>query len=285
MKNVIGKQIPIASFPVKNLVVPVDVPYAQQNIAGAKDSIPSEVILQIPEGKNILTLDQITILNIIATTNWKRPIYFTSPYSELGLAPYLRKEGLVYRFVPFANTDRTSRWTYHDRIADILNKFRSGGAADRNIYVDEENRRHLLSIRSAFAEGSIALSSKGDKPGAVNLLNKSESLIRPEILPYAMVSRYNSHNQIGLLYLDAAYKAGHAQLAEKLHQAIRKDIVDQKNYYDYLRTEKPAYFSQLAADAQENEQFLSVIDNMKTEYTKPKAPVENPARGQASDTK
>ena len=43
-------------------------------------------------------------LNIIAANKWKRPIYFTSPYGELGFQQYLRTDGLTYRLVPVKNS-------------------------------------------------------------------------------------------------------------------------------------------------------------------------------------
>jgi hypothetical protein len=58
-----------------------------------------------------------------------------------------------------------------------------------------------------------------------------------------MVSRGNQHNQLWLLYLEAAYKSGDMQLANKLKTALRKDLKDQKAYYDYLKNNKEEFYS------------------------------------------
>jgi hypothetical protein len=267
----VGQQTPISTFPVKRFTVPVDPSYAQTQGFGAKDSIGSEIRIEIPEGRNILSLDQVTMLNVIAATGWKRPVYFTHPYGELGFGQYLQKEGLVYRLVPFMSTSRDG--SVSDRMADIVSRFGSGGANKPGVYFDEENRRHLLSVRAAFAESAIKLSDEGKKGEAVALLDKSESLVPPTNMPYAMISgRQNMHNRYALLYLESAYKAGHMQLAGKLSAAIRKELTEEKQYYDYLKSEKPNFYNQLMNDAQDTEQFLMIVDNMTKNYTGPQPP-------------
>ena len=74
------------------------------------------------------------------------------------------------------------------------------------------------------------------------LLDKVEKGIDTDNLPYAMVSRFNSHNQTGLLYLEAAYKAGKTDLAEKVRLVMRKDLEQQKKYYDYLKNNRPELY-------------------------------------------
>ncbi len=41
--------------------------------------------------------NDLAVMNVIAANKWKRPIYFTSPFSELGFSQYLRADGLSYR--------------------------------------------------------------------------------------------------------------------------------------------------------------------------------------------
>jgi hypothetical protein len=274
-KNVIGRQSPIQSFPVKRFTVPVNRAVAD-TLAEPGDTPLPQIMFELPQGKNILTLDEITILSVIASTNWQRPIYFTHPYGSLGFGQYLRKEGLVYRLVPFASApDRTQRGvSVSERMDEIVMKFGSGGANKPGIYFDEENRRHLLTVRSAFAEMAMDLADKNKKLEAVNVLNQSEKMISPEALPYAMVSgRGGMHNQVAvMLYLDAAYKAGHTELANKLKVAIRKDLTDQRNYYTYLSREKPTAYNQLAYDARRNDELLQIMDNMEKFYSTPQPP-------------
>ena len=280
MKKFVGAQTPIASFPVKHFMIPVDTTNMnERNMANGKDTLLPFMNIDLPEQKSYLTLDELTILNIIAANNWKRPIYFTSPYGELGFSQYLRKDGLTYRLVPAKNSEARGRWLNTPWITDkLLSKFTSGGAQNGSVYFDEENRRHLLSVRSLYAETAGDLADKGNKTEAVKVLEKSESLMNPESMPYAMVSRYNQHNQIAMLYLESAYKAGDAALVNKLRAAIRKDMLEQKAYYTYLKNEREAFFEGLADEARENDELLGVLDNIEKTYSAQPAPIENPKR-------
>src|SRR4029077_704905 len=63
--------------------------------------------------KQMLFQSDIAILDLIATNNWQRPIYFgatTSTDSYLGLGEYLQPEGYALRLVPYKtqSTDNTA---------------------------------------------------------------------------------------------------------------------------------------------------------------------------------
>ena len=92
------------------------------------------------------------------------------------------------------------------------------------------------------------------------------------------MSRFNQHNQIAMLYLESAYKAGDTPLADKLKTAIRKDMLEQKAYYDYLKAEKEAFFEGLTDEARENDELLGVLDNIEKTYTQQRLTIENPRR-------
>ena len=303
MKDAVGSQLLAedktqfqATFPVKRFRVSVDTAATRQyGVTNPADSVYSELLFEIPQYKNYLTLDQLTILNIIAANGWKRPIYFTAPYGDdLGLSQYLRKDGLTYRLVPVKHEFPQQNWLVNQALRgssirdnnldvmynNLMTKFTAGNAHLQGVYFDEENRRHLLSIRSVFGELAGNISDKGRKPEGIKLLDKVESMISTENMPYAMTSsRVNSHNQTALLYLEAAYKAGHTQLAEKVKAALRKDLNDQKKYYDYLRTEKEEFFNSISRDADINDYMIKILETIEGNYSPKTAPVpENPAR-------
>ena len=119
---------------------------------------------------------------------------------------------------------------------------------------------------AAYAFAAANLASMGKKQQALNLLQKAESLISPENLPYAMVSRYQAHNQTSVLYLEAAYRAGHMELAKKLREALTKDLADQKKYYQYMRTSKPDFASAFDGDMQDVEQYEAMLENMENSF-------------------
>ncbi len=298
MRDAVGQQLNDenkaelqATIPVRHFYVPVDAEAVRANgVVNAADTVLPFMQIDIPEFKSYLSLDELTVLNIIAANNWKRPIYFTSEggASRLGIAQYLRKDGLAVRLVPVRSTQPEQNWVVDQALRTgnvgntntevmnkvLLTKFTSGNADIPGIYFDEENRRHLLSIRSAFAEAAGNTADLGRKPEAIELLTKAEALIHTQNLPYAMTARYNYHNQVALIYLEAAYKAGHNQLADKVRTSLRKDLNDQKKYYDYLKAEKENFYNTLSREAEINEILLQVLDAVEKQYAAVPAAVQ-----------
>jgi len=283
MRN-IGKLPRISSFPsVKTVSVNVDVEAARRNgSVGPKDSVASQLTFNLPEGKNFYTLDQLTMLNIIATSAGKRPICFTSPDGSLGFGEYLRQRGLVFELTPLAGTQIGGRMVATDISYDLLmNTFRSGNAQNGDVYYDEENRRHLLTIRQAYAAEASALAAEGRKQEAINVLNKAESLINPKSMPYAMAGRM--HNQTTLIYLRSAYEVGHTQLANKVKAALVKDLNEQLKYYAYLRDVKEEYYYQLTADEKEAQEYLNAIKQFEQAFEGKRPPIQE-IPGAVTDT-
>ncbi|HEY0042269.1 MAG TPA: DUF2723 domain-containing protein, partial [Flavisolibacter sp.] len=270
----IGKQgTKLSSFPaVKTVTVPIDVNAVRSNnTVGANDSVASQLTFNLPEGKNYYTLDQLTMLNIIATSAGKRPICFTSPDGSLGFGDYLRQRGLVFELTPLAGTQIGGRMIATDTSYHLLmNTFRTGNAQNGDVYFDEENRRHLLTIRQAYAAEASALSAEGRKQDAINVLNKAESLINTKAMPYAMAGRM--HNQTTLIYLRSAYEAGHMDLVRKVKAALVKDLNEQLRYYTYLKEYKEEYYYQLASDEKEAQDYLNAIKQFEQVYEQKQLP-------------
>ncbi|MET0392112.1 MAG: DUF2723 domain-containing protein [Chitinophagaceae bacterium] len=299
-----GRDVGTSIFPVSRLGVPVDIAAVRANgTVTATDSVVSPMRFEIPKSKldGGLMRSDLMILNIIASNQWKRPIYFTSAYGELGFWNYLRKDGLAYRLVPVLNKYPQQHWVLENAMdtlqrkyrigmgtqvgdnngdvmyKNLMEKFAFGNAGKKGVYFDEENRRHLLNIRSVFAEAAGNMADEGKKDEALKLLEKVEQGIDPANLPYAMVSRFNSHNLTGLVYLEACYKAGNIALADKVKAAIRKDIEQQRRYYAYLNAEKPELYngSLEGTESRTNEMLAEVLTAIEQRYA-PGAQITTP---------
>lgn len=272
MKNVVGSDDPsfkvaltggenINYLPAKKYVLPVDEQAVRANgIVNAGDSVVSAVPVIIPENKNTLLKNDLAILNIIAANKWKRPICFTAPYtaSELGFGNFMRKDGLTYRLVPISNnTGFNTDWM----VDKLKNKFGFGSADIAGVYFDEENRRHLNTIRAAYADGAGALADGNRKDEAKQLLDMADKGILVENMPYAMPSRSNQHNYFTFRFLEAAYKAGHTALADKVSKALHKDFDQQLKYYAQLPDRKQESMRNEIAGAQQLVQMLQMLEN------------------------
>lgn len=281
-------------FPVQRLSVAVDTAFVRKNgTVNPGDSVLPQMLFEIPENKLKagLSKSDLIILNIIAANKWKRPIYFTSPFGDLGFGQYLRKDGLSYRLVPIVNKFPQQNWEAERKISEIeqriqqglpgaqirdnnmsviydnlMKKFGFGNAATKGVYFDEENRRHLLNIRAIFAEAAGNLADAGRIDDAKKLLDKAEAGILPANLPYGMVSRFGGHNMTSLIYLEASYKAGKKDIADRVKKDLRKDLEQTQQYHNYLKAEKPELFNNLQYEAIINNAFIEVLTALESKY-------------------
>ena len=254
-------------FPSKKVTVPVDVNFVKQNgTVSASDSVVTAVQFEIP--KTVMYKNETAILNIIAANKWKRPIYFTSPYGELGFQDYLRQDGLSYRLVPVKGGDVNKDWV----VDKMLKKFVFGNADKPGVYFDEENRRHLNSIRLAYAQAASNLADAGRKEDAKKLLHKCDDMMLDGNFSYGMVSRNQQQNQISLQFLYAAYKAGDSSLVDKVSRSLKKDMEQQVSYYQGLDDYKR---EMLGYEEERNQNLLKGLMSLEQQFKTPQAAIEN----------
>jgi len=249
------------TYPTKKVKIPVDTILVRQNgTVNAGDSVVSEVDFDIP--KNALGKNESAILNIIAANKWKRPIYFTSPYDELGFQHYLRTDGLTYRLVPIYNSEVNRGWAY-----DVMRKkFVFGNANVHGVYYDEENRRHLNTIRMQFSQVANNLADHNRKDDAKQLLERCDNMMLQQNFPYGLVSRRQQQDQISGQFLLAAYKAGDLVLAKKISDALRKDLEQQVTYFNSLDENKQG---PLTYENQIVQQLLQQLQGMEQYFKNP----------------
>lgn len=248
MKNYVGSDRPeymdnsrgepLNSFPVKKVSVPVLKDVVTKNgTVNEKDTVANELRFDIP--RTSLQKNDLAVLNIIAANKWNRPIYFTnnSPYQiNLGFEKYLRMDGLSYRLVPVENTNTAvagdwpfvnTDWAY----TKMMKTFAFGNAELKGVYYDEENRRHLNSIREAYTDLAFDLINRNRKEDARAALNRCDKMMLEENFSYGQVSRGNQHNRNAMRFLAACYSADDKELAAKVLKGLRKDLNQQQDYY------------------------------------------------------
>ncbi len=263
-------------FPSKKVFVPVDAAFVKQNgTVNATDSVVSEMTFEIP--KPYLYKNDAAILNIIAANKWKRPIYFTSPYGELGFGAYLRQDGMSYRLVPVANGEVNKDWV----VDKMMNKFKFGSADKKGVYFDEENRRHLNSIRLAYGQAASNLADGNRKEEAKKLLNKCDAMMDQSNMPYGMVSRGQQQNQFSLQFLYAAYKAGDDALINKVSSSLKKDMEQQMSYYQALPTDKR---EAMRFEEERNANFYQALQQMAEQFKQQAVSKEIIGNGVNTDT-
>lgn len=270
MKNYVGSDDPakmddrgngeaLNTYPVKKLSVPVDKALVLKNgTVNATDSVVSELRFEIPKGA--LVKNDLALLNIIAANKWQRPIYFTSPSADLGFDQYIRRDGLSFRLVPVENSRVNTDWM----LDKAMNKFAFGNANVKGVYFDEENRRHLNSIRTAYSELAMDLAAKNRKEEARKVLEKADKMLESAgNFDYGMTSRGNQHNRNSLLFLQACYMADDTTLANKVATSVKKDLQQQVRYYNSLGTKSA---ENMADEKRMAENYLQGLDQLQSVY-------------------
>lgn len=259
----------VNTFPVRKLAVPVDTTLVRTNgTVNANDKVTDALRFELP-AKNVLFKNDLAILNIIAANKWKRPIYFTMPYNNLGFGNYLRREGMAYRLVPVENPSTNTNEVY-DLVMNEK-KWNYGNAGLRNIYYDEINRTQLLSVRSADLNLALDLINENKLTEAKQVLQHDDKMILEENLPYGMTSGNNMHNRISLGMMEAAYRVGDTKLATKIATAVEKDLLQQRRYYQNLNEQQRAG---LDFENSTNENLIQALNEINKNYTGKKNALE-----------
>jgi hypothetical protein len=227
-------------IPTHHFSVPVDPNTVRSNgVVHPGDSVVSELHIDIPADRRYLVKNDLAMLAVIATSKWQRPICFTSlqELGQLGLMKYTRLRGLAYQLVPVENADSRNADAVDNDVAyqTMMEKFAYGDASTPGVYYDEENRRHLNSIKYATAQLAQSLADAGKKDSARKVLEHYDQNVLESNFPYGMTSNQgNMHDIFSLHFLGACYAAEDWTLAKKVDASIKKDLEQQMRYYKSL---------------------------------------------------
>lgn len=221
-------------FPTHKFKVPVNTAFVRASgIVNPKDSIVNELLIDLNPQRNVLLKNDLAMYAIIATTQFKRPVCFTSSQDlkELGLDKYVRQTGLTYQLTPVLNRGVDADASYKN----LMTHYTFGNAKNPNVYFDEENRRHLNSLRYTFAQVAQSLVVEGKKDSARQILRKIDEQTNEQNFPYGMTSnRGNQHDYFSYIFLQTCYAAGDLVLAKKVSASLSKDLKQQMIYYKSL---------------------------------------------------
>ncbi len=179
----------VAFLPTKDLMLTIDSLKVVSNgtvPANMASRIPKSIVWQVK--KNTLYKNDLMLLDLIATNNWERPIYFASPSSVsdfLDIEDYCYLEGAVYRFIPVKTDAKRGGGILSDRTADLmLKEFVYGNIADPSVYCDKESYGMSLFSRNNFARVAQTLLNEGKKQKAIQCLDKGVEVFPDLQVPY-----------------------------------------------------------------------------------------------------
>lgn len=257
-------------MPTQNFFLPVDKSLVLQNgTVPAQDSSLVEPQVAFVAQKDAFMKNDLAELNIIAASQWKRPIYFTSPFISLGLNDYLQTDGLTYRLVPVRKEDtsgmlQTGNTNLSQMYDNLMTKFAFGGAEKPGTYFDEPNRRELLTLRSAYMQLSIGLSNAGRKDSALKVLRYADDHILESNFPYGLTSPQNLNDYTAAQVVYAYYLAGDSTRAGEIADKIITDCNQQIAFYTSLGSRLSA---DLAQDQKNATYIIGQLQQMKQHFS------------------
>jgi tetratricopeptide (TPR) repeat protein len=180
-----------------------------------------------------LTKNEIAILDIIATNNWQRPVYFLSTQvpKELGLLDYLEMDGFAYRLVPgkYNSDENIDVGSIDaDKLYDnLMNKFKWGNMNNPQIFMDYNSIRttSVLGMRTCFARLAEEYIKSGNSEKAIRVLDRCMELMPKEVVPYDAFTL-----QIISVYYNAGEKIKAMEIVNQYEQILHQEL----NYYRSL---------------------------------------------------
>ncbi len=212
--------------------------------------------------KEYATKADLAMFDILATNNWKRPVYFATSVSEdtyLGLDKYLYLEGYAYRLIPFKSIedgkDKSERTNSDVMYSNVMNRI-DYKAFKRASYLDPESRRIVngtWSFNNTLANNLIA---EGKVGKAGNLMEKC--------LRDLPTRSYTIGDTLTQLYtVKNLYSLNKADEANKQATATTDFLIQELNYIAAL---SPDFKQQQTRNIQIGLYVLGSLDKLTAEY-------------------
>lgn len=189
-----------------------------------QDSLTDKMVWNINKG-DILKPD-LMILDMIATNNWERPIYFSStlaPSSYLNLKEFMQVEGLVYRLLPVKVSGATQGYINTEIMYDnMMNKMFWREMDNPDVYYDENYRRFPINARLHFWRLADQLLEEGKKDKAREVALHSLKVLPDEGIPFDEMTA----NMVSVLV-----RVGELKKAIEVADILSKRADQNLNYY------------------------------------------------------
>ena len=203
----------------------------------ASDSIPDRMVISL-KGKSALYKGDLMMLELVANTNWERPIYVATTVGQenyMNLGEHFVQEGLANRITPFRThyTDERGNLVPMEGISDfdtekvydnVMNKYKYGNVRQEGIYLDETVTRMCFTHRRLLSNLAMSLINEDKTDQAKKVLDKCEQ----ELPAYNVPHDYAS----GSLDLARAYNlTGQKEKAQQLVDQLWKKSQQYLQWY------------------------------------------------------
>lgn len=252
-------------IPTRKIAIPVNKQNAiKSGIVAAKDSLLMVDTVYLTLKGNSLTRSDYMILDMIGTSDWSRPIYFTQP-SVLDKFPeikdYMQQDGLAYRLVPIKTKSEMlnmgridSDYLYNK----FMNEFKYGNVEAENTYVDSfvGHTLNATQLHNTVARLASQLLNEGDTIRAIEVLDMITTKVPIKKVGYS----YNT-----LPIIEAYYQAGQTEKADKLFAEFKNNVLDNLAYYTSFDDSKQ---SSISNELTQEFYYLNILYSIAEDYNR-----------------
>lgn len=251
-------------IPTDSIVIKID----KEAIKRSGMMIPDSLHGEIPEymtislkGKRALYKSELMMLEMLAESNWERPIYMAitvGTENHLNLGNNFMQEGLAYRITPFNTTELDARIDSEKMYDNLMNKFKFGGIDNPNVYIDQNIMRMCYTHRRMFGQLVNQLIKEGKTDKALKALDYSEKVIPGNTVPHDFQSGSKD-------LAEAYYQLGQTEKADKIMDTIANNSLEYITWYLSLTG------NQLATSSQDCLYHFYILDDLNTIFDKHKS--------------
>ena len=180
-------------IPTDSIVIKID----KEAVKRSGMMIPDSLHGEIPEymhislkGKSRLYKYELMMLEMLANTNWERPIYMAitvAAENHMNLGDNFIQEGLAYRITPFNTTALNARIDSEKMYDNLMNRYKFGKIDNPDIYLDETVMRMCHTHRRMFVQLAGQLIKEGKKDKAKKALDYSLEVIPSTTVPHQYI--------------------------------------------------------------------------------------------------
>lgn len=214
-------------IPTDSIVMTLDKEAIKRSNMLIPDSIPDYMTISL-KGKRMLTKTELMMLEMLANTNWERPMYMAITVgsdNHLNLTNNFLQEGLAYRITPFNNAKLGRHIDTEKMYDNLMHKFKFGGIDAPGIYLDETVLRMCDTHRRLFVTLASQLIKEGKNDKALEVLDYCEKMIPSSNVRHDYL--YSSSKEMA----DCYAKLGHPEKAEAIYDELANNATEYAMWY------------------------------------------------------
>jgi len=174
---------------------------------------------------NVLEKKDLMILDLIATNDWERPIYFNNTSMQgvnLNLNNYLIQEGQAFRLLPIQRPSAADFVNTEIMYDNMMHNFQYRELNNPDAYYNKDYRGFVQNYRSSFNSLAEALISEEKEEQASEVLNASLEVMPDIAIPYDVSNAFS---------VDIFFKLGEVDTAKQIAETMAVRADDDLAYY------------------------------------------------------